>query len=413
MLGKRPSIRPGRPPARLSLRSSAGQATVEYVGVVVAAALLVGVLLVAALAIGRDLVGGVERAICIVIGECERAGRAAPGGDGQPGDGARPGRDESGPGGTAPGQPAASGPRPGQPGPDSPRSKPGDSPAPGPPGSQGRQLCEPGVGLAVCGFDLATGAARQIVESRHKLALKRLGAARRRLLTSGARFGSPEYQRLLEQVRREQRNVRMSRELARNPALRGLAGVNPSGGRVGDRVTGRNTRRPPLPTGDPPGSRSAAKTFLDKLGSAGKSVGRKLPVAGTALDLYFNVGDEGLGKGLSQTGGSALFAAPVGALGATVCTAAVVTGPGAVACAGVAAAATVAAGEAGRRFGGFFYDNALEPAGEFLYDQGKTAYEEGLRPAGEFVYEEGLKPIGEGLGKARDVADDVLGKIGL
>ena len=163
-------------------------------------------------------------------------------------------------------------------------------------------------------------------------------------MNSGARPGTPEYDRLVRARAGAVDEYLATKPTANNKALRALNNtkklLDP---RVKDAETaakalkdlqaGRGASKaipkPGLPntaSGGPTAAGSASK-FLKGASKVGKGLG----IVGTALGLYTNVSNDGVSKGVTETAGGVAGAWGASTVAAMGCAALAVTGVGAVA----------------------------------------------------------------------------------
>lgn len=209
-------------------RDERGQASAEYLGVILAAAVLVLALILLTSQIRSSVTGAIRSAVCEVAGAaCERGANSAnssvgsgAGSLGESGGQAPPGRAQGPGAGDGAGRPGpATGRPPSSTAPYGPGSGSGESRAPPPCISLlGAAQCIPGVGYS-------------IAQQREKL-LARIHRATGEINRSGARTGTPEYQRLARRRESLVRQYRAAGRLERNPAIGTLSrlkkGTDPS-----------------------------------------------------------------------------------------------------------------------------------------------------------------------------------------
>ncbi len=346
-----------------------------------ASALIVLAIAFAAPAIGGDITSAMERAVCQLLnGDCEDPGGGDAGPDGIPGTdddpGGGPGRD---------GLPGTED-DPGDPGPDGVRGTEDD---PQPAAGTTDETATPCVGefdTPRCVQQFAGASEAQI---RNLAAQARIdaGRAQRALLRSGIPYGSPEFQRRVEQIRQLRERSRTLNEFADSKF-----------GQAGRRL---NTTPDDLLPGS--GANPPSGGFLDDLLNGTKKVVRHVPLLGAPVSLADNINKDGLGKGITETVFEEGLSTLVGAGGAAVCTAATVGSAGlaTAACAAGAAALTVGAGEVGKAIGGFAWDDVLAPTGEFIGDRAQEFDDAVLDPVGNEI-----------AAKAKDFDDAVLDPAG-
>jgi hypothetical protein len=235
----------------------------------------------------------------------------------------------------------------------------------------------------------------------------RVDAATKALLNSGARPGTPEYERLVRARQSAVTEYLATKPTANSKVLRALNNtkklLDPRAKDAEDIAkTARDFQarraaaagipkplpKPSLPntaSGGPKTSTSASK-FLKGAGKVAKGLG----VVGTALGLYTNVKNDGVAKGVTETAGGVAGAWGASTVVAMGCAALAVTGVGAIACGVGVIAAGVIGSEVGRRATGWAYDHAIAPAGRAI----KNVTVGAARKVAE-----GGKKLAEGAGK--------------
>jgi hypothetical protein len=282
---------------------------------------------------------------------------------------------------------------------------------PGGGGGQGGQDPDDGAdgtALAACfssgkayGYCLkAFDPARYLVETRPNAALDRIDNATKAILNSGARPGTPEFNRLVQARNKAVDDYLATKPTANNKILRAIhntkklldpryqdiEAINKEIARLrGVTPAPVPPPRPNTASGGPKTSTSASR-FLKGLNKVGKGLG----IVGTGLGLYTNVKNDGVAKGVTKTAGGVAGAYGFGAAAAAGCAALAVTGVGAVACGVGVLAAGVVGSEVGSRAAGWVYDNALAPAGRAIGDVAEGA-------AG--VVADGAEAVKDGAGK--------------
>jgi hypothetical protein len=223
--------------------------------------------------------------------------------------------------------------------------------------------------LPSCGLSaaVAPNGFREGIKDR---ARDRYRTAMRNMRNTSARPGSPEWNRLQNEVNNAKNDLIRSRKITENPLLKNLAGArkffDPRGKDISAGLDKLNSGLKRAPTTGVPvkptvGLRppaSAASKFLGGLGKFGKGLG----FVGVAFGAYSNIKNDGIGKGLFETGGGALagWGAATG-VGALCVAAGVATaGVGAVACGLGAIGASVIAGGIGSKVAGWAWDRGAD-----------------------------------------------------
>jgi hypothetical protein len=354
---------------RISVRSQRGQSAAESMGVLLLVAVIIGALIASGLP--DRIAGATGDMIDKISGGQETAGQTG-GGNGPGGGG------NGGPGGGGNG-----------------------------PGGDGDDGGADATALATClssgkayGYCLkAFDPARYFVETRPGAALDRVDDATKAILNSGARPGTPEFDRLVAARNRAVDEYLATKPTANNRILRALNttkklfdprfkdvdAINKEIARLRGTPA---TVAPPRPNTASGGPRTAtsADRFLKGLSKVGKGLG----IVGTGLGLYTNVKNDGVAKGVTKTAGGVAGAYGFSAAAAAGCAALAVTGVGAVACGLGVLAVGVVGSEVGSRAAGWVYDNALAPAGEAIGNVAEDA-------AG--VVSDGAEKVKEGAGK--------------
>jgi hypothetical protein len=311
------------------LRDDRGQTSAEYIGMILVVGAIIAVVLAAAPGIGATITHRIDCA----IGGCQ-GGPGTAGSPGVVGPGGVGGPNGTGPGGTgAPGSPQGGG------GPSVPCVSAVDA-----------AKCIPGVGAAVA-------------KSPDEL-LARIHRATDAINRSGARTGTPEYQKLVAERQRLVRQYDAAKRLAKNPAVNGLNTVkkatNPS---VNDLKRIRET----------PAERAARATKPKPAGAAGltSKALKGLGIIGTGYTEVQNVRSDGVAKGTTKTIVGVAAAAVATTAVEAICSPLDLTGVGIAVCAGAGFLTAAAANAAGQALGGVTYDHVIKP-----------------------VYDHVLKPIG-------------------
>ena len=340
-----------------------GQTAAEYMGMLLIVAVIIGALFRSGLP--GDIVSATAGMVDKIAGGGGSGGQTG-GGPGGPGG---PGGSQGGPAGT--GGPGNQG-------------GPGGSEDPGGPDGTALAAClSSGKAYGYClkAFDPA----RYLVETRPSEQLKRVDAATKALLNSGARPGTPEYERLVRARQQAVTEYLATKPTANSKILRALNNtkklLDPRARDAEDIAKAARDfqarraaaagipKAPPKPglpntaSGGPKTATSASK-FLKGASKVAKGLG----VVGTALGLYTNVKNDGVVKGVTETAGGVAGAWGAGTVALMGCAALAVTGVGAVACGVGVIAAGVIGSEVGRRATGWVYDNALAPAGNAIKD---------------------------------------------
>jgi hypothetical protein len=216
--------------------------------------------------------------------------------------------------------------------------------------------CIPGVGAAVA-------------KSPDEL-LARIHRATDAINRSGARTGTPEYQKLVAERQRLVRQYDAAKRLAKNPAVNGLDKVkkatNPS---VNDLKRIKET----------PAERAARATKPKAAGAAGltSKALKGLGIIGTGYTEFQNVKHDGVARGTTKTIVGVAAAAVATTAVEAICSPLDLTGVGIAVCAGAGFLTAAAANAAGQALGGVAYDHVVKP-----------------------VYDHVLKPIGHGVSSA-------------
>lgn len=215
----------------------------------------------------------------------------------------------------------------------------------------------PGCALQVA---VAPNGFREGVRDR---ARQRYRTAMRNMRNSGARAGTPEFERLRAEVQNARDDLVRSRAITEHPLLKGLAGarkffdprfddVAPAVGKLRSGL-----REIPSQSLRSPSSGAAARGANRFLGGLGK-FGRGLGAVGVAFGAYTNVRADGVGKGLTKTAAGAVggWAAATGVGMACAAVGVATAGVGAVACGVGALAASVGAGMVASKAAGWAWD---------------------------------------------------------
>lgn len=357
-----------------------GQTAAEYMGMLLIVAVIIGALFRSGLP--GDIVSATAGMVDKIAGGGGSGGQTG-GGPGGPG----------GPGGTGgPGDPGGS-------------NDPGGNDPGGPDGTALATCLSSGKAYGYClkAFDPA----RYLVETRPSEQLKRVDAATKALLNSGARPGTPEYEALVRARQKAVTEYLATKPTASNKILKALNNtkklLDPRARDAEDIAKAardfqakralangvpKPAPKPGLPntaSGGPKTSTSASK-FLKGAGKVAKGLG----VVGTALGLYTNVKEDGVAKGVTETAGGVAGAWGASTVVAMGCAALAVTGVGAIACGVGVIAAGVIGSEVGRRATGWAYDHAIAPAGRAIKNVTVGAAKK---------VAEGGKKLAEGAGK--------------
>jgi hypothetical protein len=425
------------------LRAERGQTSVEYVGVFLVACAIVAVLLNAG--IGELLAAKLKAQIVAVSTDQESggggsskggdssggSGDSSDGGSGGAGGGSGSGDEGGGPGqapgaggggppgagtedsrvpGGAAGRGGEAGPKPPSAGDRSGHTEPPDQT------SDVAAKCVSGVDAARECADKALDLPAYFAKQRSAAALDRLRRAQRKILTSGARTGSPEFERLVAKRDKARAYYLETKRTARRLPVKvagwakKLVGTTPGDLTDVTRAARDRVRAPekaaPKPATRPtttsyrgPKTKSAAQKVLGGVKQHGGKLVRGLGIAGTVTGAYTNSKRDGIPKGLTETAGQAAGAYGFGTVAAAGCAALAVTGAGAVLCGAGVLVVSFAGSEVGKRLGAAAYDNVLAPVGRGLRDAGKAYYDNVTKPAVETVAK-GAAKVKDGVGKA-------------